>query len=239
VSAKVARKLADAGLDANAIATALEAFEAAEEERKAKARERKRRQREREVTGQSVTSRDGAGQGVTPPETKGFPRPLPKTHTPEDVTSHARRAAEPEGFDRFWVSYPRKVGRPKALLAYASALRRAAGPDPPQTILIGLQAHLPGWADTEPELIPHPTTWLNRDGWNDDPPRPRVVPFDERSHNRHRPQQPGRTEQSLAGLAEAVLRRRPDGPAEGDDAGGCAAGAGGGPGLRRLAPPGH
>ena len=70
------------------------------------------------------------------------------------------------GFGEFWDTYPRHVGKPKAVLAYARAVKRA-GED---AVLEGVHrfatdATLP----TEKQYIPYPTTWLNRDGWEDDP----------------------------------------------------------------------
>lgn len=77
-------------------------------------------------------------------------------------------------FTRFWDLWPsgRKVGKPKALLAYRSARKRGAAVE---QIAAGLHAHLPAWSARitagESGFVPHPTTWLNRDGWNDEPPR--------------------------------------------------------------------
>lgn len=78
-------------------------------------------------------------------------------------------------FDAFWQDYPRKVGKRTAKYAYGRAvqrLRRGCPPhaDPHHTIMAGLQ-RLNG-ARLEPAYVPHPTTWLNRDGWEDhyDPP---------------------------------------------------------------------
>lgn len=72
----------------------------------------------------------------------------------------------PDTFAEFWRLYPRKVGRRKAETAYRSALKRTT----PATILAGLGRHLPAWESIDATFVPHPTTWLNRDGWDDDPP---------------------------------------------------------------------
>jgi hypothetical protein len=71
----------------------------------------------------------------------------------------------PTPFDQFYDAYPRHVGRRKAEAAWAAATKRAD----PQTIINGARRfaadpNLPG-----ENFIPHPTTWLNRDGWEDDP----------------------------------------------------------------------
>lgn len=66
-------------------------------------------------------------------------------------------------FEEFWEAYPRKVGKSAAYKAFmklgevsahavAGARRLANDPNlPPE------------------QYIPHPTTWLNRSGWQDDP----------------------------------------------------------------------
>jgi hypothetical protein len=69
-----------------------------------------------------------------------------------------------EQFAVFWKRYPRKVGKPKALLAFKRALTRSGYGE----ILAGLERHVPAWAQTPRNFIPHPTTWLNRDGWEDE-----------------------------------------------------------------------
>lgn len=69
------------------------------------------------------------------------------------------------GFDQFWKFYPRRVGRRSAQKAYAAALGRADS----FSIIAGLEEWVPIWAQTETKFIPHPATWLNRDGWDDEP----------------------------------------------------------------------
>lgn len=73
-------------------------------------------------------------------------------------------------FDLFWDRYPRKVGKPQATKAFERATKRAT----PQTILVALEAQRLVWQHSEKRFIPHPTTWLQRDGWADevagDPP---------------------------------------------------------------------
>ena len=74
-------------------------------------------------------------------------------------------------FAQFWDVVPRKVGRRKAASAFASATKRT---DPTEIIegmrRLAADPNLP----TERQFIPHPTTWLNRDGWDDDPLPPRL-----------------------------------------------------------------
>jgi hypothetical protein len=74
-------------------------------------------------------------------------------------------------FDEFWAAYPRKVGKPAALKAYRAASKRLRSRNvPADQFLLAAARSLA----TDPNLppatfIPHPTTWLNRDGWDDGP----------------------------------------------------------------------
>jgi hypothetical protein len=82
--------------------------------------------------------------------------------------------AEPdpdELFELFWASYPRKVGKPGAKKAFLKAIKRASVAE----IGAGLKAWKASW--TDPDFIPHPQTWLNRDGWNDQLPAPKAAPM--------------------------------------------------------------
>jgi uncharacterized protein YdaU (DUF1376 family) len=68
-------------------------------------------------------------------------------------------------FEKVWPHYPRRVGKAAAHRAWLKARKRAgydeiAGP---------LKACIRAWRNTPPDKIPHFATWLNRDGWLDDP----------------------------------------------------------------------
>lgn len=80
-------------------------------------------------------------------------RPLPKKpkETPEFVEFYER-------------AYPRRVGRATALTAFLKATTRA-----PAEVIIKAAQDLASSPDLPDErFIPHPTTWLNRDGWLDE-----------------------------------------------------------------------
>jgi hypothetical protein len=79
-----------------------------------------------------------------------------------------RFAPPAENFDSFWHSYPRKVGRRQAELAYYRAVKRASASVIHTGVLDLRDYH---FREATPQrFIPHPTTWLNRDGWEDDYP---------------------------------------------------------------------
>lgn len=84
-------------------------------------------------------------------------------------------------FDVFWERYPRKVGKGDALKAWRKALHRASD----ELIVEGLDRMLPGWNQTDKQFIPHPATWLNRDGWLDEPPQPRRSDGERRTERGH------------------------------------------------------
>lgn len=68
-------------------------------------------------------------------------------------------------FDQFWHHYPRKVGKAKAAKAWREAIRHV---DPPVVVeaarRLAADPNLP-----EKRFIPHPTEWLRRGGWDDEP----------------------------------------------------------------------
>lgn len=174
--AELIRAMSAVGAPAEAIALAVEAIEGAEarvEASRSAARERKRRQRSRDghVT---VTGQECDGHALLP-ETKVSPTPPSKTqtiHTPSPPKGGSVPTnlafAKPNGFTRFWEAYPSKVGKRDAEKAYGRALKRVTGPDPPQSILAGIErAKLSRrWIEG---YIPNPATWLNQDRWTDEP----------------------------------------------------------------------
>lgn len=68
-------------------------------------------------------------------------------------------------FEEFWTAYPRKVGKDKAKTKYATAAKRADE----QTIIDGALSLANDPNLPEKKYIPHPTTWLERGGWSDEP----------------------------------------------------------------------
>lgn len=101
-----------------------------------------------------------------------------QVQTERETESRSLRSREcanddwPEDFrERFWQQYPRKVGR-KPALTKLDAIRRS-GVVTFDRLMAGV-AKIPS---SEPRFIPHPTTWLNRGGWDDE-----VLPLNGASH---------------------------------------------------------
>lgn len=73
-------------------------------------------------------------------------------------------AAADGAFDAFWAKYPRKVSKADAQRAWAKATKGGTAPD---VITNGLLAQLGNWANSDPKFIPHASTWLSGERWND------------------------------------------------------------------------
>lgn len=70
------------------------------------------------------------------------------------------------GFDMFWALVPRRVGKKAAERAWRAVERRGESLE----AIEGMRAYAAAFArsDTELKYVPHPSTWLNRRGWEDD-----------------------------------------------------------------------
>ena len=73
-------------------------------------------------------------------------------------------------FDRFWAAYPRKEAKPKAHDAFIKI-------NPDEELLEKMLTAIEKWKASDQwnenngQYIPHPTTWLNQQRWNDEPPK--------------------------------------------------------------------
>jgi hypothetical protein len=91
-------------------------------------------------------------------------------HTPPGGLAEGLNGRKIEFEECFWPNYPRKVGKPKAKAAYLKLLR--LGRLPPWPVIqaaLNHQKTWPQWGRDNGQFIPHPTTWLQREGWNDKP----------------------------------------------------------------------
>ena len=80
--------------------------------------------------------------------------------------------APPDHFDEFWQAYPRKIGKGAARKAYARALRITDH----DTIMGALSDQRPAMEAKESKFIPHASTWLNQERWEDEPEQPNDTP---------------------------------------------------------------
>lgn len=81
-----------------------------------------------------------------------------------DPEPEPKAPTEPDRFEEFWVTYPRKVGKQKAIAKFKAASKRATQ----QEVIDGANALANDPNLPEPRFIPHPTTWLERNGWEDE-----------------------------------------------------------------------
>ena len=78
--------------------------------------------------------------------------------------------ASPDGdglirFEQFWERYPRKVGKKKC----AQTWRSRKLDKHVDSIIEALNQHIEiEWQDRDKDKIPHPSTWLNQDRWEDE-----------------------------------------------------------------------
>lgn len=70
-------------------------------------------------------------------------------------------------FDRFWLAYPRKISKKKASQAW---LKIKPDGGLVEEILKKLEYYklTEQWSKDNGQFIPHPTTWLNQERWNDE-----------------------------------------------------------------------
>lgn len=71
-------------------------------------------------------------------------------------------------FERFWASYPRKVGKGAAWRVWVRL-----APDEALTsrmiAAVAVQAQTRQWRKDGGQFVPHPSTWLNQERWEDSP----------------------------------------------------------------------
>ena len=101
-------------------------------------------------------------------------------------TLHAR-----DGFENFWKSYPRRVGKVAAEKAWAAACKRSDS----EAIITAASRYAQHPPD-DPKFIPHPATWLNQGRYDDEEPQHGYAPQN---------QQPGRSDPPPSGRLGAVL----------------------------------
>jgi hypothetical protein len=206
VTVEALKKMATMGLTLEQAIEIMEAMEtkparSANAERQARFRAKRRES----VTG-NVTC--GVTDNVTappspPPETKAVSPAPPSVKTQTTTLAPTPPIVPPaprSDFDLFWSAYPRKVAKADAAKAFDRARKRANL----SAVLDGLDRCLPIWAQTDREFIPHPATWLNRDGWLDEltPPSPRPKSFLEIDRERDDAQNRG------ALLALEIMKER-------------------------------
>ena len=153
--------------------------------------------------GRHVRTREDAMSSPSSPSTP-YPPSTPSPHTPQGsllpvpaaatAVTYASARGHDLGFEAFWDAYPRKVGKVAARKAWAAALRRA-----PDEVIVAGALRYAADPNRDPEYTAHPTTWLNRGSWDDDPLPARGGRRDA-----------NRTERALSRMAGGRPVERPD-----------------------------
>lgn len=71
------------------------------------------------------------------------------------------------GFDEFWTTYPKKVGKLEAKKAWSKNLKSRPSTESILAKLIELKKS-EQWTKEHGQYIPNPATWINRGGWDDE-----------------------------------------------------------------------
>ena len=90
-----------------------------------------------------------------------------ETETETEFKQKQKQTPCSNGFEAFWQAYPRKIGKAKAEQAW----RTKNGSRPPIEKIIEKLEELKKseqWTKDSGQFIPHPTTWINRGGWDDE-----------------------------------------------------------------------
>lgn len=85
----------------------------------------------------------------------------------EEETRGEQKPPDPPGFDEFWSMWPRGEGRKAAVRAFPKAVKTVGS----AWDLVELaEKWLNERSDMARSFVPHASTWLNGERWNDDPP---------------------------------------------------------------------
>lgn len=90
-------------------------------------------------------------------------KPMDESLIPKSEDRATRRDSAASDFNEWWSANPRKVAKKQAMLAYKRARKVATK----EQILEGIRAFADASAGKELRFLPHPTTWLNHERWND------------------------------------------------------------------------
>lgn len=122
---------------------------------------------------------ESSSNPVAIPEESGSNTPLKDNHHIEEPVTGTKTTTFEADFEAFWKAYPRHVNKSKAKAALLKALKKTTL----ETILKNLanQKKTNQWTKDNGQFIPHPTTWLNGERWEDEiatgpAPRPEGIP---------------------------------------------------------------
>lgn len=170
IAAAVKHMLA-AGMEHDAIVSAVRDMEEASTPKRTARQERNRRYYESKKASENRLNASEASKSPSPlfPPDKEIPPRPPKEINPPISPQPQNRAGS--FFDAFWEKYPNKVGKAAARKSWDRAVRLAGVSE----IMAGLERYC---AKTDDRPWCNPATWLNQERWNDQPAQvhPRASP---------------------------------------------------------------
>lgn len=95
-----------------------------------------------------------------------------------DITIVSLSNAQERRFIRFWDAYPRKISKQRARRWFARHKPSDALVDA-MVAAIETQGSSPDWHKDGGQYIPHPASWLNAGGWDNESPAPVVDALDD------------------------------------------------------------
>ena len=84
------------------------------------------------------------------------------TDNTKEETKEDNKTEDDKMFECFWTLYPRKVGKKTSRATFSKIKDKEK-----KRLIIGLQRFIQDSEKTDVKYIPHPTTWLNQERWND------------------------------------------------------------------------
>lgn len=91
-----------------------------------------------------------------------------ETTTDKNNPSSRKRDSDPDGFAAFWMAYPRKDDKGKAILAYRKALKTTEA----ATLAAAAGRYARERQGQDSTYTKLPATWLNAQSWANEPPPP-------------------------------------------------------------------
>jgi hypothetical protein len=123
--------------------------------------------------------------GEYPPDSLNPDSLIPDSLNPDSLnrsSDDVESEKKSNGFETFWVAYPRKIAKPAALKAWKSAIKSKTFPGIEKVVAaINQQKTWQQWSTNNGKYIPYATTWINQERWNDEPAE--VSSFSERTYS--------------------------------------------------------
>jgi hypothetical protein len=140
-------------------------------------------------------------------EIEPAPVPEPMASAPGELFPELEAASKPApiskkdftaDFEEWWLQYPRKISKGAARKAYDRARQVGVTAD---ALVIGAMRYAAARTVEDPKYTKHGATWLNAEGWLDEPDPGRGANFDDRPPSNFQRQAPlSHLEIALAGL---------------------------------------